>query len=276
MQHALPHRIVNLIAHLTSNCKIVWVKNYLINYFIKRYPVKMHEAIEENPFNYPCYNDFFTRKLKPECRPIAAAANAIVSPADGAIAQYGAIKDQQIIQAKGHDYSVQDLLGGSENLAKEFINGSFMTVYLAPKDYHRIHMPFAGKLVKTIYVPGRLFSVNEHAAENIPNLFARNERVVCIFDTTVGPMAVVLVGAMIVGGIDTVWAGTITPPRGCNTKVINTANKSMISLDKGAELGMFKLGSTVIMLFPNGALNWEDSLSCGMDVKYGQLVGTAN
>lgn len=275
MQYLLPHKFVNLLAHLSANCKIVWVKNYLINYFIKRYSVNMSEAIEPNPFAYACYNDFFTRALKPECRPIAAAIDAIVSPADGKVAQYGRIKQQQIIQAKGHDYSVQDLLGGAADLAKKFSNGEFATVYLAPIDYHRVHMPYSGKLLKMIYVPGRLFSVNDHAAANIPNLFARNERVVCIFATDKGLMAVIMVGAMIVGSMETVWAKTITPPHTNKLKVYEY-NQGEIELHKGQEMGRFKLGSTVIVLFESDAMQWRHTLQTGQAIKFGELLGTYN
>jgi len=273
-QYVLPHKFICWLAGISANCKIVFIKNFLISYFIKRYAVNMDEAIEPNPFAYASYNLFFTRKLKPECRPLASASKAIVSPADGQIAQVGAINDQRIIQAKAHDYSVQDLLGGDKQLAQHFSNGSFATIYLAPKDYHRVHMPLAGRLKKMQYIPGQLFSVNTHAAENIPNLFARNERVVTIFDTDAGKMAVILVGAMIVGSIETVWAGTITPP---HFETINTWEydflEQPIDLDKGAELGHFKLGSTVIVLFAPKAVAWDPELQHNMSIKMGQQLG---
>lgn len=271
-QHLLPHKIISLIAHMSANCKIKFIKNYLIGYFIKRYAVNMQEAIEPNPFAYACYNDFFTRQLKAESRPIDENPKSIVSPADGALAQFGAIRAERILQAKGHTYSAKDLVGGSAALAAHFINGSFATVYLAPKDYHRVHMPFAGRLSKMIYVPGKLFSVNDHAAENIPNVFARNERVVCIFETTLGKMAVVLVGAMIVGGMETVWAGTITPPHGKQIRIWDYTDTPEIYLEKGAEMGRFKLGSTVILLFGAGTMAWNNDLSLSMDLKFGQRL----
>ncbi len=233
----------------------------------------MSEAIESNPFAYACYNDFFTRALKPECRPIAAASNAIVSPADGAIAQFGKIQQQQIIQAKGHDYSVQDLIGGDAYLAQRFTNGNFATIYLAPIDYHRVHMPYSGKLVKMLYVPGCLFSVNDQAAANIPNLFARNERLVCIFATDKGYMALIMVGAMIVGSMETVWAGCVTPPHNKKQQVFEYRGNE-ISLQKGAEMARFKLGSTVIVLFEPNAMQWETTLQCAQPIKYGELIGT--
>jgi len=273
-QYLLPHKFISMLAGLSANCKIVCIKNMLIRYFINRYAVNMNEAIESNPFAYASYNHFFTRALKPGCRPIASAASAIVSPADGQLAQIGAIKNHQLIQAKGHEYSVQDLLGGDRALAQEFADGSFATIYLAPKDYHRVHMPLAGRLTKMQYIPGKLFSVNTHAAQNIPNLFARNERVVTIFDTEAGKMAVILVGAMIVGSIETVWAGAITPPH------FNSINaweydhlEQAIQLEKGAEMGRFKLGSTVIVLFAPNSVTWNSDLNIDMDLKMGQQIG---
>lgn len=233
----------------------------------------MNEAIQTNPFKYATYNDFFTRHLKPECRPIDTNNNAIVSPADGNMAQRGLIKQDQILQAKGHNYSVQSLLGGDTNLAKQFINGSFATIYLAPKDYHRVHMPLTGRLRKMIYVPGELFSVNAHAAENIPNLFARNERVVAIFDTAAGPMALILVGAMIVGSIETKWFGTVTPPHSKTIKTWEYDADTNIELAKGAEMGLFKLGSTVIVLFAAQAALWDEGISINSDLKMGSKIG---
>lgn len=274
LQHLLPHKLFSKIAQCCADCKVPWIKNYLINYFLARYNVNMSESIEENPLAFPSYNDFFTRRLKPELRPIAKDLNALVSPADGALAQFGHINNDKIIQAKGHTYSVFDLLAG-DNTYKHFIDGDFATIYLAPKDYHRVHMPYSGKLLKMIYIPGCLFSVNTHAAENIPNVFARNERVACIFNTDIGPMAVVLVGAMIVGGMETVWAGSITPPHHKKIAVTDYSNEN-ITLAKGEEMGLFKLGSTVIMLFGKNAIAWLNSLQLDMTVKYGQQIATSN
>jgi phosphatidylserine decarboxylase len=233
----------------------------------------MNEAIQTDPLAYPTYNDFFTRHLKPECRPIDTNNDAIVSPADGNMAQIGLIKQNQILQAKGHSYSVQSLLGGDANLAAQFLNGSFATIYLAPKDYHRVHMPLTGRLKKMIYVPGKLFSVNAHAAENIPDLFARNERVVAIFDTAAGPMALILVGAMIVGSIETKWFGVVTPPHSKTIKTWEYGADSNIELSKGDEMGLFKLGSTVIVLFGPQAAHWDQSISINADLKMGSKIG---
>jgi phosphatidylserine decarboxylase len=275
-QHLLPHKIISKIAYLCATCKIICIKNYLIRYFLSRYNVNMSEAIQENPLLYPTYNDFFTRKLKPECRPVDSDPNAIVSPADGAIAQIGKISNNEILQAKGHNYTVQSLLGDMESLAAPFINGSFATIYLAPKDYHRVHMPLTGKLQKMIYIPGKLFSVNNHAAENIPNVFARNERVVAIFETDIGSMAVILVGAMIVGSIATSWAGTICPPHTRKIKIWDYNDMAPIKINKGDEMGLFKLGSTVIILHAPNAVNWNESLTPATDVKMGSRIGLIN
>lgn len=274
-QYLLPHRIVNLIANLSANCKITPIKNFLISYFIKRYAVNMREAIQEDPFAYASYNDFFTRKLKPESRPIDQSPGSIVSPADGMIAQIGAINENRILQAKGFDFTVQELLA-NDNLSEHFSNGNFATIYLAPKDYHRVHMPIDGRLLKMIYVPGKLFSVNTQAAESIPRVFARNERVIALFETVIGTVAVVMVGAMIVGGIETVWAGKISPP---HSKTIATAfytHDPMIELSKGAEMGLFKLGSTVIILFSPGTMAWDQTININQDIKFGHKIGSVN
>lgn len=234
----------------------------------------MQEAIVEDPFAYATYNDFFTRKLKPASRPIDLTKIAIVSPADGCIAQIGTIRDNQILQAKGHNYTVQSLLGDLPELATPFINGNFVTIYLAPKDYHRVHMPLSGKLQQMIYVPGKLFSVNNHAAENIPSVFARNERVIAIFDTELGKMAVILVGAMIVGSIETSWAGTITPPHSKTIKTWNYENMAPLTLNKGEEMGLFKLGSTVIVLFSPDMATWDPNIISGLNIKIGSKIGS--
>ncbi len=262
-QYLLPHKIISKIAHICAKCEVPWIKNYLIRYFLARYDVNMHEAIQEDPFAYRSYNAFFTRHLN---------ANSITSPADGVVAQLGKINADKIIQAKGRYFSVQQLIA-DDALANTFIDGNFATIYLAPKDYHRVHMPFAGQLQTMIYVPGKLFSVNNHAAENIPNLFARNERVVCIFKTEIGPMAVILVGAMIVGGMETVWAGQITPPHAKQISIVDYTKQAPIHLEKGQEMGLFKLGSTVIVLYQPNTVSWEPYLSNNVPVRFGQKIG---
>ncbi|GDY27199.1 archaetidylserine decarboxylase [Agarivorans sp. Toyoura001] len=254
-QHGLS-RLVGKLAQAEAGKLTHWV----IKKFINRYQVDMNDAVNSEPSAYPSFNAFFTRPLKPGTRPLVDGDSNLAHPVDGAVSQLGPIQHGRIIQAKGHDYSARELLGGDKELAEAFNDGDFATIYLAPKDYHRIHMPCKGKLRKMVYVPGQLFSVNPLTAANVPNLFARNERVVAIFDTEFGPMAMVLVGATIVASIETIWSGTVTPP---GSKQVFTWDYSDqdISLDKGAEMGRFKLGSTVVMLFAKDAIEFEQSLA---------------
>ncbi|MBH1970948.1 phosphatidylserine decarboxylase [Moraxellaceae bacterium AER2_44_116] len=269
-QHIVPQHLLSRGVGRLAASENTFVKNTFIKNFAAKYQINMAEALEENPLAYKSFNDFFTRALKPNARPIATDSKAIISPADGAISQIGAITADKIFQAKGHDYSVTTLLGGNEQRAATFIGGQFATVYLSPKDYHRVHMPFTGKLTQMIYVPGDLFSVNTTTAENVPNLFARNERVVCLFNTEVGQMAVVLVGAMIVAGIATAWAGNLAP-QGKN--VVTTNYDGSIILKKGDELGRFYLGSTAIVLFGANVMQWRDSLTATTPVRMGEAMG---
>ena len=269
-QHIVPQHLLSRSVGYLAASENTFVKNTFIKNFAAKYQINMAEALEENPLAYKSFNDFFTRALKPNARPIASDSKAIISPADGAISQIGAITADKIFQAKGHDYSVTTLLGGNEQRAAAFVGGQFATVYLSPKDYHRVHMPFMGKLTQMIYVPGDLFSVNTTTAENVPNLFARNERVVCLFDTEVGQMAVVLVGAMIVAGIATAWAGNLAP-QGKNIVVTNYDGS--ITLKKGDELGRFYLGSTAIVLFGANVMQWRDGLSATNPVRMGEAMG---
>ncbi|WP_163134550.1 archaetidylserine decarboxylase [Agarivorans sp. Alg241-V36] len=254
-QHGLS-RLVGKLAQAEAGKLTHWV----IKKFINRYQVDMNDAVHSEPSAYSSFNAFFTRPLKPGARPIVEGDNNLAHPVDGAVSQLGPIQHGQLIQAKGHDYSARELLGGDKALAEEFSDGDFATIYLAPKDYHRIHMPCKGKLRKMVYVPGQLFSVNPLTAANVPNLFARNERVVAIFDTEFGPMAMVLVGATIVASIETIWSGTVTPPGGKQVFTWDYQDQE-ISLDKGAEMGRFKLGSTVVMLFAKDAIEFEQSLA---------------
>ena len=269
-QHVVPQHLLSRGIGRLAASENTFVKNTFIKNFAAKYQVNMAEALEENPLAYKSFNDFFTRALKPNARPIATDSKAIISPADGAISQIGHISADKIFQAKGHDYSVTTLLGGDEQRAAAFIGGQFATVYLSPKDYHRVHMPFTGKLTQMIYVPGDLFSVNTTTAENVPNLFARNERVVCLFDTEVGQMAVVLVGAMIVAGIATAWAGNLAPQ---GKKVVTTNYDGSITLKKGDELGRFYLGSTAIVLFGANVMQWRNGLSATNPVRMGEAMG---
>lgn len=271
-QYILPQHFLSRLAGLVSNCRKTWFKNWLITDFIRRYKVDMSCALEPDPHKYENFNDFFTRALKPSARPIAQEPTAIVSPVDGCISQLGNISTGKILQAKGFNYDVEQLLGGSSQRAAPFSNGKFMTVYLAPKDYHRVHMPLAGQLQEMVYVPGRLFSVNPLTASHVPNLFARNERVVAIFETSAGPMAIILVGAMLVASVSTVWDGMIAPS--VNKEIhVKQYRSPVISLDRGAEMGHFQLGSTVIVLFGPKQMTWNENLSPEQSVMLGQMIG---
>ena len=249
MQYAMPKHFISRMVGKLAAAKAGGLTTALIKLFIKQYKIDMSEAKYPDPAHYKTFNEFFTRPLKEGIRPLAEDSDIIAHPVDGAISQLGDVVDGQIIQAKGHDYSLQALLGGKEEDTVPFLGGKFATIYLAPKDYHRIHMPVDGTLSKMIYVPGDLFSVNPLTAQNVPNLFARNERVVAIFETEIGPLAMVLVGATIVASIETIWAGTVTPPAGKDVFSWNypTTGDNAITLKKGEEMGRFKLGSTVIL-----------------------------
>lgn len=274
LQHLTPQHALSRLIGRVAECTNPMVKRAFIGPFVKKYQVDMSEAVNSDPFSYRNFNDFFTRAIKPELRPIAAGEQTIACPADGAISQLGDIEYGTIYQAKGHRYSLTELLGGDAELSNLFLDGKFATVYLSPKDYHRVHMPLDGKLVKTIHVPGKLFSVNKVTAEQIPNVFARNERTVCIFETAVGPMAVVLVGAMIVASIETVWTGQVTP----FSKQVQTwdyEKLANITLKKGEEMGRFKLGSTAIVLFGKDAVNWESHLQAESPTRMGMAFGQA-
>nr|WP_211200953.1 MULTISPECIES: archaetidylserine decarboxylase [unclassified Pseudoalteromonas] len=249
MQYALPKHAVSRLVGKLAAAEAGALTTKLIKLFIKQYKIDMSEALHEDPAHYKTFNEFFTRPLKPGIRPLAEDSDILAHPVDGAISQLGDVVDGQIIQAKGHNYSLQTLLGGKEEDVAPYVGGKFATIYLAPKDYHRIHMPVDGTLRKMIYVPGDLFSVNPLTAQNVPNLFARNERVVAIFDTEIGPLSMVLVGATIVASIETIWAGTVTPPAGRDvfTWTYPAEGDNAITLKKGEEMGRFKLGSTVIL-----------------------------
>ncbi|MDE1211122.1 archaetidylserine decarboxylase [Vibrio aestuarianus] len=265
LQYWIPqHGLTRLMGWLAS-AKAGGLTTAVIRWFIKQYNVNMDEALHSDPSHFKSFNEFFVRELKEGVRPIAEDEAVITHPADACVSQFGPINDGKLIQAKGHDFTAVALLGGDEKLAQEFDEGEFATLYLSPRDYHRVHMPCDGVLRQMIYVPGDLFSVNPLTAENVPNLFARNERVVCIFDTEFGPMAQVLVGATIVGSIELVWAGTITPPRG-NTVYrwdYPAQGNKAVMLKKGQEMGRFKLGSTVINLFAKDKVRFDDSMQHG-------------
>ena len=275
-QYLLPQQLLSRLAGCLAECRISWIKNTFTQWFVKKFNVDMSEAKIQNPCAYEHFNDFFTRELKEGARPISPIPNGLVSPADGAISQLGEITDGRIFQAKGHSFSATELLGGDYSVSAPFMGGQFATVYLSPRDYHRVHMPVTGTLREMIYVPGKLFSVNQTTAENVPELFARNERVVCIFDTEHGPMAMVLVGAMIVASIETVWAGLVTPPKRVIKRFrYDEAARAPIVLEKGAEMGRFKLGSTVIVLFGKDQIKWAENLSAETAVQMGQAFAEA-
>lgn len=272
LQYLLPQHLLSRIAGWVAETEASWFKRPLIRWFIQRYNVDMSIAENPDPESYQHFNDFFTRALADGHRPITEVENTIACPADGCISQLGDIKNGHIFQAKGHEYSLLELLGGNDDIAKQFIDGTFATVYLSPKDYHRVHMPLGGTLQTMIHVPGDLFSVNDTTAENVPRLFARNERVIALFNTDAGPMVVILVGAMIVASIETVWAGLVTPIK----KQVHTthyAQSSDITLEKGEEMGRFKLGSTAIVLFAKDVAEWSDDLEAGIDVLMGESIG---
>lgn len=273
-QYLAPQLAISRIAgRLADSERVPGLKNRVVKWFIGRYGVDMNEAVESDPAAYPSFNAFFTRALKPGLRPVDTRDSVMVSPVDGAISQLGAIDDDQVFQAKGQSFSLHALLGGEQARAEAFENGQFATIYLSPKDYHRIHMPLAGTLREMIYVPGKLFSVNPTTAENVPNLFARNERVVCIFDTAAGPMALVLVGAMIVGSVETTWGGIVAPgERRVNVTHYHSL-KTPIRFEKGEEMGRFRLGSTVIMVMPRGCVAWNSDQSAGSRVRMGEAFG---
>jgi len=275
-QYLIPqHFLSRLVARFAESKTF---KKPFINFFIRRYRVDLSEAIIQDPDEFKNFNAFFTRELKADARPLANESAAVVCPADGAVSQIGNIVDNKLLQAKGRYYSVADLLAGDISMAENFQEGVFATIYLSPRDYHRVHMPVAGVLQKTIYVPGDLFSVNQSTAEAVPNLFARNERLVCLFQTDAGPMVLVLVGAMIVAGIDTVWSGQVCPPSGKATirSVDYTDHNPPIELAMGAEMGRFRLGSTAIVLFGHGVVELQSSLKANSCVSMGQLLGLKN
>lgn len=273
LQKLLPqHALSRLIGRIASS-KTRWIKHLFITRFIKTYGVDMEEALYSDPADYTSFNDFFTRPLKPDARPLAPGVDAVLCPADGVVCAIGNLNDDTVIQAKGKTYSMTALLGGDPQRAAPFLGGSFATVYLSPKDYHRVHSPLGGTLREMIYVPGKLYSVNQVTADNIDNLFAVNERAVCIFDTEHGPMAVVLVGAMIVAAIETVWAGRVVAEQGRITVSDYTDQQPPVYIEKGGELGRFLLGSTAIILFGPGMVEWQMDLHNGPGVRMGQLLG---
>jgi phosphatidylserine decarboxylase len=270
-QYLLPKKGLTAFAGFMANVRNPCVKNYLIQHFIKKYQVNMSEALIEHPEAYECFNDFFIRHLKPECRPLAAAD--IISPVDGCVSELGAIETGQLIQAKGKHYSVEELLACDKATAQLFEEGQFATLYLSPKDYHRVHMPLAARLISMNYIPGALFSVQPTTARVVPKLFARNERLAVFFETKMGPMAMVLVGATIVGSISTSWHGEMKRMK--KEMVFDyTQREEQRDLVQGEEMGFFKLGSTVVLLFANGKqMQWQPELKAGSALRFGEILG---
>ena len=271
LQKLTPQHTLSRIMGWFGNCRCRHYKNWMINKFIRAFGVDMSEALEEDPTNYPHFNAFFTRQLKPTARDLNKPENCVISPADGAISEFGAIKQGQLLQAKGVSYSLETLVADKQ-CAEQFQDGSFMTIYLSPKDYHRVHMPLSGTLTAMRYVPGKLFSVNQEAVAGIPGLFARNERAVCLFDTEHGPMAVILVGAMIVASIHTVWAGQVAP---CRQRTVQhwDYSKQPLHLARGAEMGHFQMGSTAIVLFAKDAVQFAAGIQVDDSIYLGDEIG---
>ena len=274
-QYLLPQRLLTRLTYRLTRVRTPWFKNALIQQVARKFRVNLSEALEPNSRAYPDFNAFFTRALKPGARPIAPGDRVVCCPVDGAVSQIGLADSDTLLQAKGRRFSLTALLGGDAERARLFQGGAFATLYLSPRDYHRIHMPLAGRLREMVHVPGKLFSVSPLTTRMVPSLFARNERVAALFDTPAGPMALVLVGAINVASIETVWAGAITPPLG---KTIRNWSyppngDGAVRLDKGAEMGRFNMGSTVIVLFGQEAVRWEQEIQPGATVRMGQRLG---
>ena len=275
-QYLLPKKLLSRFIGKLASAKMGKATTFLIKNFIKYYKVDMNNAEIKDIKQYKSFNEFFTRALTSKARPIASASNLLTNPADGTVSEFGNIYKDAVIQAKGHYYSLTSLLGGEETDANKFMDGSFLTTYLSPSNYHRVHMPFEGKLEKMIFVPGDLFSVNPLTANNVDNLFARNERVICFFkNNKIGDFAVVMVGATIVASIETVFAGTVAPSGG-HEKNIYHYEKDKIVLKKGAELGRFLLGSTVICIFPPHKISFLESVQKGNQVEMGTAFAEIN
>lgn len=273
LQHALPKHLLSRFIYSVMRCESPAIRRLIIANFLRAYDVNMAEATQPDPYAYRSFNDFFTRALRPDARPIAAAADAIVSPVDGTLSQCGRIHAQSLMQAKGRQYSLTELLANDAAAIDAYRDGSFACVYLAPYDYHRIHMPFAGRLRSTVYVPGDLFSVNAATVRAVPRVFARNERVICDFDTEAGRMAVILVGALFVGSMETVHCGEINPPPRRRKMPQSIEKGAGREFAKGEELGRFNMGSTVVLLSQRDRVRWKNTLMPELKVKLGEAIG---
>jgi len=269
-QHLLPQHALSRLVLRATRVRTRWFKNWLVRGFLKLYPIDMTDAVQSDPLSFASFNEFFTRALKPGARAIAADPRAIACPVDGAISEAGKIDGKRLLQAKGRCFTLTELLA-AQPWAESFEGGSFATIYLAPFNYHRVHMPLRGDLKDTVYVPGRLFSVNAITASHVPKLFARNERVLTLFDTAFGQVALIMVGALNVGSMATVWAGDITPAA---RRVMTRLPAPHVSLEKGEELGRFNMGSTVILLFQQDRARWLGEVRAGAIVRLGQSLGS--
>lgn len=272
LQKIAPQHLISRLAGMLANSRCRWWKNWAISKFIKHYGVDMSQAEQPDYQRFSNFNEFFTRHLRADARPIADDPQAIISPVDGCVSELGVIEDQLLYQAKGRYYDLLSLLGGDIERAEQFAGGHFLTAYLSPKDYHRIHMPVAGKLEEMVHVPGKLFSVNPYTVQACSELFARNERVISYFNTDLGPVAMIAVGAIIVGSVVARWHGVVTPP---TSKVISNwqYDDRDIQLARGEEMAHFQLGSTIIMLFPKGKIDWHQNIEASTSLKMGQAVG---
>lgn len=266
--------LLHVFSSLTE-CRISFVKNILISWFIKQYNVNMEESVTKNVNGFVNFNDFFTRHLVKDARPIDKASNSIISPVDGQISQFGRIESNRLLQAKGSYYSLKSLLANDETLTSIFFNGSFITLYLSPANYHRVHMPVSGHLEEMIYVPGSLYSVNERSQKKHPSLFTRNERLINLFETQTGKMCMILIGASLVGSIETQWHGIVTPPHSSHIQRWDYFHQA-IDIEKGEEVGLFKVGSTVIVLLEKNKVQWLPTIGKGKSILMGSAIGQSN
>lgn len=273
LQYVLPKHLLSRVIYSLARSEARFVKRTFLRIFLNGYRINMAEARQPDPFAYRSFNEFFTRALRPDARPIASEPGSIVSPVDGTVSQCGELQDDSILQAKGHRYSLRDLLAGEEEAVSAYRGGSFACIYLAPYNYHRVHMPDAGAVRGNLYVPGDLFSVNASTARAVPGVFARNERLICDFDTAHGRMAVILVGALHVGSIETVHCGEVNPPPRRRKAPQSIASGIGRQFVRGEELGRFNMGSTVVLLFQRNRIAWHDSLTPESTVQLGRAIG---
>jgi len=275
LQHLLPQHGISRLVLQATRSRVPWFKDLLIRLFVRGFRPEMADAVEPEPTAYPSFNEFFTRALREGTRPVDTDPRVIVSPVDGTVSEAGTLSADRLLQAKGHEYSLRALLAGNAAWERSFTGGTFATIYLAPYNYHRIHMPLPGELRESFYVPGRLFSVNRTTAQLVPGLFAVNERVFCGFDAGGLPWAIILVGALNVGSMATVWHGDVTPRKHREVTALPITDvRAPTLLDKGAEMARFNMGSTVILLLPPGAARWQDTLTAGRVLRMGERIGT--